>query len=305
MCRRPPTNQKKKLSILEFSRLTGISRDNLRFYDRIGLLCPEQRGENNYRYYARHQLNSAYLIGSLRLLEVGLEDIRHYSAGRTPDWIEVRNASGEMVELEGWTLARSAEEKHMFVFPQRTPAPGECVLVFADPAYAGGEAYCAPFSLKAAGDVLMLFNPAGVAVEAINIPALAQNTVYRRVDGGRELARFWEKNLSRVKPFYREKHREDDVVISASPEFLIRPACASLGIRHVLGSPVDMRSGRFLGPNCHGREKVNRFYAAFPGGKIDEFYSDSYSDQPLADLAKRAFLVRGEDVLPGDAKKGR
>lgn len=37
-------NQKKKLSILEFSRLTGISRDNLRFYDRIGLLCPEQRG---------------------------------------------------------------------------------------------------------------------------------------------------------------------------------------------------------------------------------------------------------------------
>lgn len=73
-------NQKKQLSILEFSRLTGISRDNLRFYDRIGLLCPEQRGENNYRYYARSQLNSAYLISSLRLLEVGLEDIRHYSA---------------------------------------------------------------------------------------------------------------------------------------------------------------------------------------------------------------------------------
>lgn len=63
----------------------GHRRDNLRFYDRIGLLCPEQRGENNYRYYARHQLNSAYLIGSLRLLEVGLEDIRHYSAGRTPE----------------------------------------------------------------------------------------------------------------------------------------------------------------------------------------------------------------------------
>ena len=28
-------NQKKKLSILEFSRLTGISRDNLRFYDPV------------------------------------------------------------------------------------------------------------------------------------------------------------------------------------------------------------------------------------------------------------------------------
>ena len=102
-----------------------------------------------------------------------------------------------------------------------------------------------------------------------------------------------------------EKHREDDVVISASPEFLIRPACAQLGIRHVLGSPVDKYTGRFSGPNCHGAEKVRRFYAAFPGGKIDEFYSDSYSDQPLADLATRAFLVRGEAVLAWDAKKRR
>ena len=78
-------SQKKQLSILEFSRLTGISRDNLRFYDRIGLLKPEARGENGYRYYTRRQLGSAYLVGSLRLLGVGIEDIRRYSAGRTPE----------------------------------------------------------------------------------------------------------------------------------------------------------------------------------------------------------------------------
>lgn len=78
-------NQKKHLSILEFSRLTGIKRENLRFYDRIGLLSPEMRGENGYRYYARRQLSAAYLIGSLRLLGVGLDDIRQYSANRTPE----------------------------------------------------------------------------------------------------------------------------------------------------------------------------------------------------------------------------
>lgn len=77
-------SEKKQLSILEFSRLTGIKRDNLRFYDRIGLLKPEIRGENGYRYYTRRQLSSAYLIGGLRLLGVGLEDIKRYSAGRTP-----------------------------------------------------------------------------------------------------------------------------------------------------------------------------------------------------------------------------
>lgn len=78
-------SQKKHLSILEFSRLTGIKRENLRFYDRIGLLKPDIRGENSYRYYTRHQLSSAYLISGLRLLGVGLDDIRAYSAGRTPE----------------------------------------------------------------------------------------------------------------------------------------------------------------------------------------------------------------------------
>ena len=109
---------------------------------------------------------------------------------------------------------------------------------------------------------------------------------------------FWRKNLSRIKAWYPPRHRDDDVVISASPEFLIRPACAKLGIRCVMGSPVDKRTGRFLGPNCHGQEKVTRFHARFPGARIGEFYSDSHSDDPLAALAERAYLVRGERLLP-------
>lgn len=78
-------NQKMQLSILEFSRLTGIKRENLRFYDRIGLLTPEKRGENKYRYYSRRQLNSAYLITNLRGLGVGIEDIKKYCANQTPE----------------------------------------------------------------------------------------------------------------------------------------------------------------------------------------------------------------------------
>ena len=109
---------------------------------------------------------------------------------------------------------------------------------------------------------------------------------------------FWQANFSRVKAWYPPRHRDDDVVISASPEFLIRPACEKLDIRCVMGSPVDKRTGLFLGPNCHGQEKVSRFRARFPGGRIDEFYSDSRSDAPLGQLAERAFLVRGEKLLP-------
>ena len=109
---------------------------------------------------------------------------------------------------------------------------------------------------------------------------------------------FWRDNFSRVKPWYPPRHREDDVVISASPEFLIRPACARLGISCVIGSPVDKHTGRFLGPNCHGPEKVSRFHARLPGARLDEFFSDSHADDPLARLADRAWLVKGNKLLP-------
>ena len=113
-----------------------------------------------------------------------------------------------------------------------------------------------------------------------------------------EIERFWDANQARVKAWYRKKQRPDDVVISASPEFLIAPICARLGIRAVMGSPVDMRTGKFSGLNCHGEEKARRFRERFPEGEIEEFFSDSHSDAPLARLAKKSWLVKGEKLMP-------
>ncbi len=107
---------------------------------------------------------------------------------------------------------------------------------------------------------------------------------------------FWAKNFSRVKPWYYEKQRPDDVIISASPEFLIKPACDRLGIRCAMGSPVDKHTGKFSGPNCHGKEKVRRFREIYPQAKIEEFFSDSYSDTPLAELAQTAWLVKDNEL---------
>ena len=41
--------KKSKMQIKEFSALTGIKRETLRYYDQIKLLSPEFRGENGYR----------------------------------------------------------------------------------------------------------------------------------------------------------------------------------------------------------------------------------------------------------------
>lgn len=78
-------NKKAYMPIREFAHLTGIRSANLRFYDQIGLLSPEFRADNNYRYYTRRQLNTAYLISSLRDLGVGLEEIKQYAGERTLD----------------------------------------------------------------------------------------------------------------------------------------------------------------------------------------------------------------------------
>lgn len=121
-------------------------------------------------------------------------------------------------------------------------------------------------------------------------------------DIDRMIEEFWDKNESRVKAWYAKAQRPDDVVISASPEFLIKPICKRLGITCAMASPVDRHTGKYFGLNCHGAEKVRRFYEAFPEGEIDDFYSDSYSDDPLAQISKRAFLVKGDQLLPWEKK---
>ena len=111
------------------------------------------------------------------------------------------------------------------------------------------------------------------------------------------VAAFWRENLSKIYPWYLERKRADDLIISASPDFLILPACALLGVRGI-ASPVSPETGRLLGPNCRGEEKVVRLRRDVPAGEMGDFYSDSLSDAPLARLAGRAFLVKGGEPLP-------
>ena len=101
---------------------------------------------------------------------------------------------------------------------------------------------------------------------------------------------------AKIKKFYLNQQKDDDVIISASPEFLLEPICQSLGIRFLMASRVDKNTGVYDGENCHGKEKVRRFCEIFPNGKIGEFYSDSYSDTPLAEIAEKAFIVKGETL---------
>ncbi len=112
------------------------------------------------------------------------------------------------------------------------------------------------------------------------------------------LEKFWDKNICRIKKWYLEQSEEDDLIISASPEFLLRPACERLQIKGLIASRVNPESGEYTGLNCWGEEKVRRLLEEKGDIAYDYFYSDSYSDTPLADRAKvQSFLVKGEKLL--------
>lgn len=94
-------NEQNLLPIREFSYLTGIRKENLRFYDKIGLLSPELRGENGYRYYTKRQLDSAFLISDLRALGIGLQEIKQYARERSPQrMLALFQAQDAHIEME-------------------------------------------------------------------------------------------------------------------------------------------------------------------------------------------------------------
>lgn len=105
---------------------------------------------------------------------------------------------------------------------------------------------------------------------------------------------FWEEHEDKIKEFYLKQKQADDIIISASPTFLLKPICERLCVT-LIATETDPKSGKLLGKNCHGEEKVLRLRSVTDCA-CEEFYSDSQSDAPLAKLAKRAYLVKGSEI---------
>ncbi len=110
------------------------------------------------------------------------------------------------------------------------------------------------------------------------------------------VADFWSRRKKNIKQWYLDQKEPTDVIISASPYFLLDGICNELGVECLMASNVDSKTGEYDGHNCHGAEKVRRFYEKYPEGRIDEFYSDSRSDTPLAQISAAAFLVKGNKI---------
>lgn len=124
-------------------------------------------------------------------------------------------------------------------------------------------------------------------------------------DIDKDVKDYWDKNQHKIKAWYLAQQRDDDVIISASAEFLLQDICNRLGIRYLIATRMDKHTGEIAGKNCKGAEKPGRFYERFPQGEIDGFYSDHDSDRYMARLAKKSYLVRKNTLSDWQFSKER
>ena len=68
------------MKINEVEQLVGVTKRNIRFYEKEGLLSPD-RTDNGYRDYGEEDVEALRKIKLLRKLDVPLEEIRRMQQG--------------------------------------------------------------------------------------------------------------------------------------------------------------------------------------------------------------------------------
>ena len=111
------------------------------------------------------------------------------------------------------------------------------------------------------------------------------------------IEKFVCSHMKNIKPWYLSRKTDYDIVISASYELWIIPFCKKLGIKYVLATKTD-KVGHIIGKNCKGEEKVKRLASTIPNAQIITSYSDSESDLPILNIAKTAYVVEGNKLIP-------
>ena len=108
-----------------------------------------------------------------------------------------------------------------------------------------------------------------------------------------ELAKeFWDIHEKKLKPIYLTKLNSSDIIITASPKFLIEAIVPKLNIADAICSEFDTTTGQFEFANF-GANKVIAFRNKYPNENIVNFYTDSLNDSPLMEIAENSFLVKG------------
>jgi len=144
---------------------------------------------------------------------------------------------------------------------------------------------------------LLLYKLGFMTIEQLEISASYGTSAFVKyqVDFNELADEFWANHKHKLKPIILSMIEPDHGISTSSPEFLINPIKSLLKAKVIICTEFDTKKGIVLFANF-GVNKVISFKKRFPGVKINNFYTDNpKSDAPLIEIAKRAFLVKGDN----------
>ena len=104
-----------------------------------------------------------------------------------------------------------------------------------------------------------------------------------------QIEKYWDKYEKRISEWYLAQKSPDDLIISASPSCIIGPIARRLGVNYI-ATEYDLEYGVFVNNLMYAKEKAKYIIDhGFP--VIDNFYSDSLADTPIALCAEKAYLI--------------
>ena len=106
---------------------------------------------------------------------------------------------------------------------------------------------------------------------------------------------FWQDERTKKKLgawFYQRPRDLPIVIASASPEFELRYAADILGVKTLIGTRCDDKTGMLLGKNCKGAEKIERIRAQLGGYTVRAMYTDDKNEAgPLLEIAQEKYRI--------------
>ena len=94
------------MTVKEVEEQTGLTRSNIRFYEKEKLIEPARNDKNGYRDYSESDVEDIKKIAYLRTLEIPIEDIRNIMSDQV--------SLTEIIEKQ---TAAIQTQKFVFMYP--------------------------------------------------------------------------------------------------------------------------------------------------------------------------------------------
>ena len=100
------------MTIREVEKQTGLTRSNIRFYEKEKLIEPSRNDTNGYRDYSEKDVENIKKIAYLRTLEISIEDIRNIISDKVSlTEIIKKQATTIQTQIEGLNQAKTMCER--------------------------------------------------------------------------------------------------------------------------------------------------------------------------------------------------